>query len=1406
MPSPAGPLLRRVPLLPFERELIRTLGISEDEYRHFAAEAAWRGRTRPAEYAHIPDAQNGFVVPILINLVIGIALSAAAALLAPKPQQPSSQKRSQRTFGSRTGSDRFGTTSGFDSINELADYAAPIPIIFANREVNIGGVMVSPQLVWSRCFSYGTEQAVKMLLVVGECGDAEGIERPNLEGIFIGTTPLDAIWKQNFAFYWKRTTRQGGRILANNFSYGTRGTPSSGDIQGSDDIFLCPSLRLPLDTAFSGAFSPTSNATFGCYSPIANGTGYRLNFRLVPVPRIDDETTESTINSRLERIKISGGWGAIDRGHIRRLGQRGVGREYGRFMGITAVNGQTFAGTPDDHKRFVEVAVGTRCTFTITGGFVDKDRYFEKYEGQEYRANVDDINNTTITMREQADDQLQLGTTVMIGRTIWKVVYRAVPVWGQGKIGSFTQRGTQQIELECTEAPPKGNLNSRIGYVSLLAVERPIYTDDQGKGEYTYSNPNIKGLAIGPGFYPVMLVDLAVVRNTRPCDTTEFGLKSQVWNRANGLCNFASLPTPQEMSNADFRGDSWQSGSMTTYFNRTSVFTIMLRPSGLDSATGNEHEWKPLGEQFAIQGSAPIDQYNFIRITHPKREQYEYQFVPKNGADLTHNSDDAAVFWLLDARISSTDMSGARLYGEYATPYGTFKINAVGRYATKGQLEFAPEMASGDQTSNLPTYINAPTFIQAVAMYPDVEDSAAQATAIALQGLLPDGGEGREAALTYELFGQPSSFGLTGTKTLRFTFKDNRWLELKFSGIADSYYPANHPYYPGWRAWRLTKVELVSSSSGMSSNDVFDCVVAISPTNPRNAYNLPYTGVRVLVTDTSIVAPPGGRESSFAYEMLGDPESKPIGTTGTTTFTLSIGAKSVNVAMTAKVVQAPPAWTLYWKRQKTWDYTAYVPVQGTAVGNWNVGAEVLFTTPVSTSNPFYRATGTVGVYLRVTSVGQAIEAIGMTSDRIFEENAQITDLSHYRERTTSNESSPEHSIVYVNETVGNDAGAPQYDNLTTCGLALRAGRSFQSMDQVRVWLKAGVWVSRLHPDDKGTTGPSNMFPDLVNFLLTDEKVGVGGVFAKDLIDTASMAKCCRFLRTNKLFFNGALANPQNLRDYIAQTAPYFLLNFVIANGRFALEPAVPVDAAGNISKGPVPISAMFTSGNIIEDTFKIDYLEAEQRKDFIALLTWREEHVNDFAEEKTVSVIWNDAAGASYPIESFRMTDFCCSEEHAVMFAKYSLSVRRRVTHTVSFKTTPYGLNLAPGHFIRVSTIASPYHAANNGVIAADGTVTGIGVTSDGVYPVLYYDRHVEDVVEGTMSVSNGKVEDPALLDTLFTIKYAEASQGVYQVEQLTLDEDGLVEIVASEHPVDAGLVSLIAKDLTEAGVFRQDY
>ena len=122
-------------LLPYEKELIRILGCTEEEYRRYATEVQLKSKARPAGYEHIPDVR-GDVVSVVVSIAIGAALSAVSALLAPKPKPPQEKKKGKSIrLASRQGSERFGPTSGFDTVADLANYAEPIAVIFARREV-----------------------------------------------------------------------------------------------------------------------------------------------------------------------------------------------------------------------------------------------------------------------------------------------------------------------------------------------------------------------------------------------------------------------------------------------------------------------------------------------------------------------------------------------------------------------------------------------------------------------------------------------------------------------------------------------------------------------------------------------------------------------------------------------------------------------------------------------------------------------------------------------------------------------------------------------------------------------------------------------------------------------------------------------------------------------------------------------------------------------------------------------------------------------------------------------------------------------------------------------------------------------------------------------------------------------
>jgi hypothetical protein len=1306
------PYIKRytLPLLPFERQLIETAGITEDEYRFFVAEAYKRSQIRPAEYDLIPDiqavapllaagylaaaggtaAKSAAITSAVISFAIGLALTAASYLLAPKPKMPGAQDPTrQRRLSNITGASRFAPTSGFDSLAELSSYADPVPVIFGRYTGATGGMLITPKMVWSRAFSYGTTQAIKQLYIIGEQGvGTTGIDRPDLTGIFLGSTPLDAAYAHLYAFYWRSGTFNGtSRIKSDNFRYGSRGTLDSGDPESNADVFVAPTRESLTDTAFCQAYTPSSNTQFGVYSPIYNGTDYRVNFRLHPA--IETGSPDDDIKPVvLEQVKVTGDYALKGRTNdwenkVRNRGQQGTGRAYSRRMGVISLQRGSTTYTATGATKFIEMqaAINDTCVFRIDPTRLRKELYWsDRTENDGFRmknVKIDDINSELDSQAISADSQLQLGETIQIGFTVWKVVNRTQALWMPRK------NMTQDITLRCIDLLGSPGDNRKVGILNTYYLTTGVTSDpDLNEGATSI---------IPVSFYPLLRTQIGLVRNSRTCDCTEIGFKSRVFNYANGLCNFSNLPKPDEFERLQKKKVITQNGQMTQYFQRTSVFAVQVRPAELD-ANGNEYAWSLMGASFCISGDQPIDLYNFLRFEHPRSggfetKQWEFRFVPRSSANTIRHMGVGDLFWQLDQRYL-TD-SNALLSRTVSTAYGDFKIYGVGKQRDVTELEFNLEMTQNGEITNSSVTYALPS--AASIAYWTPENYQNDAT---IQRRL------RQAFL-WEQFG---------------------------------------PYY----------------KSGGGSYD--------------------------------------------------------LGQVATRTRTYTVGSKTISVTWSAQLITNNGSFLPVELFGRIWSDLGISVNPAGSTGSWTVNESFVAQQTASATNPVL-TTGAVpnlsglifGPNVRIDSLQTVVIPAGLNADRIFEDKSQLADVSFYSDLLQkSNNDAPEHEIVYVNEIVDNPT-TPQYTNMVMMGLALKASKTYAQLDQVRVWKDDGLPVTRFHPDEAGTVGASNLLCDLIYYLLTDPVAGAGTLISPAQIKTNDFAAVARFLRTNKLFFDGAIVDATNIRDFITSVAPFFLCNFVIRDGLFSLVPAIPTTPSGGISTDAVPISALFTSGNIIEDTFTIEYLNSEERNNIQAVMRYRQGAKNQLPVERTLNLRWNNTTSTSDRIESFDLTQYCTSKDHALLAAKYILSIRRRVTHSVRFKTTPQGLNLAPGSYIRVITESSPYSGVNNGVVSETGAITSATPLANGNYSVVYYRPPAETVSAGTLTVSNGATTQADLYGSVFSIVTGSTSSNTYVVEQLTLDAEGLVEIVASHFPTDASYRSVIAQDLVSTSNFIEE-
>jgi len=1266
------------PLLPYEKNLIQALGCSEQEYQQFADEVRRRVKERPEEYAHIPDIRNGPVVTsILVSLVVGVISTAASILLAPKPKAPDQPAEiRRRQLGGVTGRSIFTPTFGFDSAQSLAEYGNVVPVVFTRRDESdgTGGLLVSPQLVWSRMKSWGGYQVAEIVTVVGQGNMA----RPELPGIFLGNNALDGIYEAYFDFYFNggfEVQGSGSRLRAFNLRYGDLAIDGNNDnpgISGADQAFYAPTRNGANQPAFCGAFTPTSQTRFGVYSGIPNGTPRRPDWRVISLLDSGDDKTRD--EAATQQRKYVDGYlaqehpygGGISDGTTQ-AGMPGTGVNYCSRVGViehypVAGGVNTVTHVVDDNKNGfekwsnltteVEVNPGDKIVISLGKNRQDSEP-FPVIGGHDFPpADLSDIRTSVDSEVVRYDQMLSQGSTWMIGRSTWQVVDRPNERFDPDN-NNHTSTG-YRITLKCLEGWSRNQ--RKIGIVDGGAIDRTDYLP--------FSD-------IEESFYPILKYEIGTVQNTRACEVTEIGIKSRVWAKFNSITNFNTLKSPGIMAQLNEDDIQVTEGKMTTFAHRMSLFALDVRPSNYDENETRNKGWTNIGPYlFAVVGDSPVDIYSFIRIIHPSVSQLEFRLRPFNSAiPAQQSSGEGEVFVLNGAIVPAQSW-------ESTTYLGEFKISGRGYFAkprdffTHLQMAIVPELITDE-----------------------------------------DG-----------------------------------------------------------------KVNLVFGSFVQDTTKLGARIVRITANEPGPSYN---QGDEIRPNTLSNILSVAASQDPYFDNIA-------VGTTTTIPWEYSRDDRKVFMELTLEAVEVNYDHTV---RNRWWIIkdTRITSV----VGTWNQGDTFV-----------KHARNTNGIqfgFVYEITFGTKYQEFDKprTATRVFQRYSGIAEVSHYGDLVSrSCDDGPEHEVVFVNETLEED-NMVNYDGCAMAGLKLKSSDNFTQLDQLRCYLKNGLEVERLSYDD---VAPSNLLTDLFWYFATNKDTGAGSIVNSALVDREALIVTAKYLDANNLYWNGTVDESINLRSWLAVQAPSVLCFTSMKNGKLSLEPALPFNSDGTIdATNPVAISAMFSEGNILEDSLEIDWLELEERKLFQCGITYTTSRVNQFPEQKTLIVRYTDVSNSTeLPLEQFDFPHIH-STEHAQKVARYFLALRRYQTHTILFKTLPWGVSLEAGKFIRVASEMSPYRPENNGIVDKDGNVTSISTLDNGTHDVFYWNRQSTDVLEGVLEIKAGKAVD--LFDSVFSVKGgSNADSQIYQIEALDLDEDGIVTIKASNYAVDSSGRSLVAIDTLGLG------
>ena len=421
---------RRV-LLPQEVELCNVLGLSEEEYWYFVDKTASYNGQRSEAYDLVPDIScDAVVTPYLINLAIGVALTVVAHLLTPKPKAPKFKTPPSLKTADASGPKRFAPQTGFDSVQELAELGDTIPLVFADRDGDTGGVRVNTKLLWSQLLSLGSGQQLKGIFLISS---ATLGARPDFEGYAIGDTLLENYTNGKLALYFLdggrtgtnsgRFRRKSGAANRDQYAEGTLANESS-------DAIALPLLYSDeqgkyVSNTFCGTRSPNTQVEFGLYDPLPNGMRFVLPYELVLKGK--DTKQGKDIDTKRNKLK----------------------NHYARFAAITKKNNSNAKGRKS-------VSKDDTVLYHLTSDFVDKK--YATYEPW----GVEDVKSSVNATRESADDSISIGEQFMVGTAVAVCTKMTNIMWEEGLNKYFTFKVTEGGSVNVKSTADAGNSYSSL--------------------------------------------------------------------------------------------------------------------------------------------------------------------------------------------------------------------------------------------------------------------------------------------------------------------------------------------------------------------------------------------------------------------------------------------------------------------------------------------------------------------------------------------------------------------------------------------------------------------------------------------------------------------------------------------------------------------------------------------------------------------------------------------------------------------------------------------------------------------------------------------------------------------------------------------------------------------------------
>jgi len=390
-----------------------------------------------------------------------------------------------------------------------------------------------------------------------------------------------------------------------------------------------------------------------------------------------------------------------------------------------------------------------------------------------------------------------------------------------------------------------------------------------------------------------------------------------------------------------------------------------------------------------------------------------------------------------------------------------------------------------------------------------------------------------------------------------------------------------------------------------------------------------------------------------------------------------------------------------------------------------------------------------------------------------------------------------------------------YNNLALLGFNAYSGKTIQDLRSFTVFAEQGRSVRRLRTsgdDENGDIwgsanyqyypskpdGASSLAPDIFLDTVLDKEDGIGNYAVVNALDLKQLAITKRFCIKNKLFMDCVIADPRSWREFWVEVGPYNLLEFARIGGRETLVPAVPYNSTTGAMTRSITVSALFNQGNILEDSYKEEYIDyGSNAQDIIANIIYTDMPDDAvFAKKKSVEVVLKDTFEVDAIRQTFDISSYVSDYDHAVLFGKLLCNTRRHVRQAIEFKTYPTSDPISPGAFIYVDIGQNSWDAIRTGVVGSDGTLnTPLANTPvDGTYNFRLYRSDKGMVTLSSVAISNGTSTKLKNYEGyLFVLGVEATKRRVFRVTEVQMDEEGETTVRATIYPCTSDDKSLIA-------------